>query len=206
LVQIQNSALMVVELNKTINFEKAAEIAESDAETREFFAMVGSTFKFDAYVESLKEADPQSLRPYVTQLGWAYYEAYSAIITFYTLRQKVLEIGAPAKILTDENHLKSVILEAMPHQAALYEKFDKVYPWIFLEPLRDSILLEVKKMIAHHHLFFLPSTSRSVTPQVGISIVDQPLSRNGSIVSSPFNNPASLACMKLCSTSFMRGP
>jgi hypothetical protein len=148
LVQIQNSALMVVELNKTINFEKAAEIAESDAETREFFAMVGSTFKFDAYVESLKEADPQSLRPYVTQLGWAYYEAYSAIITFYTLRQKVLEIGAPAKILTDENHLKSVILEAMPHQAALYEKFDKVYPWIFLEPLRDSILLEVKKMIA----------------------------------------------------------
>jgi hypothetical protein len=144
LVQIQNSALMVVELNKTINFEKAAEIAESDAETREFFAMVGSTFKFDAYVESLKEADPQSLRPYVTQLGWAYYEAYSAIITFYTLRQKVLEIGAPAKILTDENHLKSVILEAMPHQAALYEKFDKVYPWIFLEPLRDSILLEVK--------------------------------------------------------------
>jgi hypothetical protein len=201
LVQIQNSALMVVELNKTINFEKAAEIAESDAETREFFAMVGSTFKFDAYVESLKEADPQSLRPYVTQLGWAYYEAYSAIITFYTLRQKVLEIGAPAKILTDENHLKSVILEAMPHQAALYEKFDKVYPWIFLEPLRDSILLEVKKMIAGNEESKEDVQSPTITssssppppapspPSVGISIVDHPLSLNGSIVSSPFNSP-----------------
>ena len=147
-VQVQSSALMLVEMSKSINFEKAAEQAERDSKTRDFFSTVGSSFDYGAYIEKLKEVNPQSLRPYVSELGWAYYEAYSAIISFYTMRQKVLELGAPAKILNDEKNLKSVILKAMPHQAALYDKFDPVYPWIFLEPLRESILVEVKKMIS----------------------------------------------------------
>ena len=52
---------------------------------------------------------------------------------------------------------------------------------------------------------FRAARSVSVSPHSGIRCVACQVSLNGSIVSSPWSSPASLACMKARSTSFIRG-
>ena len=146
---ILSTAKLQVKLLDTVNYPEAVKLSYSDNSSREFFVALGKGLDVDSFLTQLKECDPQAQRPYVSELVWALYSAYSGIVLDYVLKQKNLEVGPPPEILNEsDDHLKRLVLAALPHQEAIFEKYPKVTYSIFLEILEEALLAEVKKSLA----------------------------------------------------------
>ena len=148
-VCVLSGAGLQVKLLDGVDYDEAAKIASKDPNTREFFEAIGKSFNTDKAIEKLEQLDPQAQRPYVNELAWALYSAYSGIILDYIIKQKGLEHGAPPKLLrSTDYHLKELVLAALPSQNALFEEHPKIWFSIFLDILQNELLSEIKKSLS----------------------------------------------------------
>ena len=139
-----NGTLLFVSMFDRIDFDKAADLAEGDLSVRDFVKTVSGGESKDTILERLAEINAEATRPYVPLKIWALYSAYSLIIMNSFIKAKVIEFGAPKDILNDESHLKAAILEALPHQKKIFDEFDRVSYSLFLDTIRESIILEIR--------------------------------------------------------------
>jgi hypothetical protein len=99
--------------------------------------------------------DPKSLkniardeRPFVPEIVWAYYSAYSTILTFNLMRFETLKIGIgdPQKFLSADS-IKNVLKAALPHQAQFIDEQDAGAYYYLLDELEAKLLGELRKIL-----------------------------------------------------------
>jgi hypothetical protein len=131
------SALMAV-----IKFETAAKEAANNPRLREMFAMMDN---LDMNIFSNNHA--WKARPFVSQLAWAYYSAYQAILSHAVLRLQMLKNGLDMVEVIDTKSVVKLVKVALPHQAEYIEKYGPSAFHYLLDELESNLLLSFKLML-----------------------------------------------------------
>jgi len=142
-----SSAILIQKMMDIVDYDYASKAAEKDTKVKEVFKTISESTKVDALVDRLNQINPQRVRLYTPDLLWALYTAYSSILVDYIVRLRALEHGAPKLISDGNEHLKGLVLEALPHQRDVFDKFEKVVPSIFLSTLNKEIIKEAKRVV-----------------------------------------------------------
>ena len=129
---------------KTINFEKALESLSENPRTKGLFEQLSP--KLDP--RNFPNVDVHKARPYVSEMAWALFCAYQAILIYTTMQFFILQRGlATAAELLDTDKVSKLVLTALPHYQEYVEKHGaKGYPYI-LETLETEILKELQRMM-----------------------------------------------------------
>lgn len=127
-----------------INFAAAAEAAATDANTRQFFQMIGG--------QNLRENGPENPaigeQPFVTPLAWAYFSAYQTIIVGAFFRSKILQIGLKDahKFLSMDNTRK-LLKTALPKYSDYIDTHEAGDYHFLLDEIENMLLVELRKML-----------------------------------------------------------
>ncbi len=96
----------------------------------------------------LKRTDAINERPFVPELAWAYFKAYSSILTGNYMIFKLLESGIDNPIqFINREHTKEILKAALPHQS---QWIDTVAPEAYhnlLDELELYLLAELRKIL-----------------------------------------------------------
>lgn len=125
-----------------VKFEAAAKEAARNPRFREMFAMLDTL--------DLKSFDTNKalkVRPFVSQLAWAYYSAYQAIVFHAVLRLQMLKNGIDMVEVIDTQNVIKLVKVALPHQTEYIEKYGPVAFHYLLDELERNLLLSFKLML-----------------------------------------------------------
>jgi hypothetical protein len=126
---------------------KVDEIAKSvhDPNIQKFLSFVGSS---GPKLDELTKHAARDERPFVPELAWAYFSAYSSILLGNYAVLKVLQTGlAQPTSFINRDHNKRILKAALPHQS---QWIDEVQPEAYhylLEELENNLLLELRKIL-----------------------------------------------------------
>jgi hypothetical protein len=87
-------------------------------------------------------------RPFLPELAWAYFSAYTTILFGNLLRYMVLKTGLPgvAEVLTNEP-AKKILKAALPHQSTFIDKHEPGAYHHLLDELEMLLLAELRKIL-----------------------------------------------------------
>ena len=127
-----------------LKFDAVAKDA-SDPKMQQFLATIGKVAPKD---EDLREHVATNEQPFLPELAWAYFQAYSTILYSNWIRYKVLTIGlVDAGKYLKSNGVKTVLKAALPHQQ---EWIDQNEPGVYhylLDELEGLLLAELRKIL-----------------------------------------------------------
>lgn len=133
-----NSSMMAA-----IKFEAALSEAAKNPQARKMFETLSPTV--DVTTINTKEAD--EARPYLSDLAWAFYSAYIAILTFATMQLKLLTSGLDKPNFLDESSVEKLIKVALPHQQNYVAKYGSAAYHHLLDELESKLLEELRKIL-----------------------------------------------------------
>lgn len=125
-----------------VKFDVAAKEAAKEPRFREVFAGMGKSFGID----NLRPNEASKARPFLSQIAWAYYSAYQAIVTHAVLRINALKSGSE-KDFADVEAITRVVKVALPHQTEFIEKFGPEAFHYLLDELELSLLAELDNIL-----------------------------------------------------------
>jgi len=148
----ENVWTAVVELGKIkflsqqmsiLHFDKAAEEAARNPNASLMFKSIGGAVKLDELGPGASKE-----RLFITPLAWSFYEAYSAILYYAVVQQKLLEGGVPdASKLLNTERVSKLIKEALPYMDGYVDEHGSAGFHYLLEPLEKNILNELQNML-----------------------------------------------------------
>lgn len=125
---------------------KVEEVAKEirDPRMKQVLAMLGAGAPA---IDELKNV-ARDERPFVPELAWAYFSAYSSVLYGNYMLFKMLETGAdePTKFLKRDGN-KDILKAALPHQS---EWIDRVQPEAYhhlVDELQNNLLMELRKIL-----------------------------------------------------------
>ncbi|WP_299735771.1 hypothetical protein [uncultured Endozoicomonas sp.] len=126
-----------------LDFEHCAQESLINPKFREFAEQIGGSFE----PQIIKYELAKQAQPYLTKLAWAYYSAYSVIITTAVLKLNFLKIGLkePHRMLNIEstnNLLKSVL----PHLSEYIDKTDSSVHHFLLDQIEELLISELRNI------------------------------------------------------------
>jgi hypothetical protein len=127
-----------------LDYDKLSQAATSNPVLRTMFKdMAGEPSAIDS-----PEISVQSEQPFISELAWAYFTAYRAILFNAFSRAKLLELGVeePLKLLK-EGYVEGLIKVAVPHWSDYVDNRGKFGFHILLDHLEDYLLTELRKML-----------------------------------------------------------
>jgi hypothetical protein len=87
-------------------------------------------------------------RPFVPELKWAYFNAFSSMLNFNSARFKALKLGlGGSQKLINMEYIKNILKAALPHQTQF---IDEQYPesyYYLLEEIESRLLNELRKIL-----------------------------------------------------------
>ena len=122
-----------------VNYEYALKEAENDPKIREFFKSIGP----DSAHEYIKDTAALSARPFLSELAWALFSAYSSILSTAVIRLEILKIGVNQDF-TKEGSVLKVVKLALPNYKNYIDEHGVDGLHHLLEILETSILTELK--------------------------------------------------------------
>lgn len=84
-------------------------------------------------------------RPYVSEMSWAYYNAYSSIVTNAVAMAHILNAGQDPTKFMDQEKIKALITAAIPYASDYIDKFGAQAAYNFLGQIKDQLLIELRK-------------------------------------------------------------
>jgi len=126
----------------TVDFNKSLAMASQNQKVRDFFATIGNTFALD----KLEKVDVHKARPFVSELAWALFSAYQAILYHAVVQVQMLKVGADANLLNAE-HVPKLAKAALPWWAEYIDKVGSAGYTNMLEPLEGELLKELQRMM-----------------------------------------------------------
>ena len=126
-----------------VDFDKAAESAKTEQGVRDFAKAISG--KVD--LSDAKLAEVNKVRPFLSELSWAYFSAYRSVVMNAVLRAKFLESGLPAELLNDKA-VKELVTTVYPHMKDFINKHDSAILHEFLSDLERDILTEINKTLS----------------------------------------------------------
>lgn len=128
---------------KTFDFEKALRTASDNPRARELFSILGPNLD----PKNMPKVDVHRARPFVSEMAWALFSAYQAIVGYAMAQLFMLRVGLNSADLLDSTAVSKLVLAALPHYAEYVEKFGaKGFPYI-VEPLEAELLKELRRMM-----------------------------------------------------------
>jgi hypothetical protein len=134
---------MAAQMMLSINIEKAGAAVEKNPNVRRFFETIGKTFD----PKSLPPNKALSERPFVSEVAWAYYQAYSSIVTSAVMVIKSLELGLDVNKYMKPEVVENLVTAALPHQAEYVKKYGLSGCSLLLDELETKLLAALRDML-----------------------------------------------------------
>jgi hypothetical protein len=92
--------------------------------------------------------DARNEQPFVPELAWAYFRAYTSILYSNLVTYKILETGVddPMKYLKKDGN-KEILKAALPHQSQWIDQTEPQMYHFLLEELEGNLLAELRKIL-----------------------------------------------------------
>lgn len=110
---------------------------------KELFAM----WKIDETRYEKAGQSGQKARPFITQVAWAYFAAYQAILMHAVAFMKMLQMGIDGHQFMNSENLIKLIKTALPHHSAYIDQHGPNAAYYLLDQLENSLLEEFKRML-----------------------------------------------------------
>ena len=131
-------------LMQAVDYDEWAKKSERDGDVRKTFEMMGnSTFQF----EKIKKLNALDIRPFVSEILWAYYWSYQSILIHDLTKIQLIKIGTYVEKIDDTKHLERLLVAALPEYKETIENNKTTSYYHFLELLENKILDEIKKIL-----------------------------------------------------------
>lgn len=102
-----------------VKFENAAKEAAKNPKVREMFTAIGGQFD----VQKMQIVDASKARPFVSQIAWALFSAYQAIVSLAVIKLEILKAGLDIPEVLNKDAVAKLIKVALPHQSEYITKY-----------------------------------------------------------------------------------
>ncbi len=126
-----------------VKYEWALEQADQEPNARKFFETIASTCP----PEKLQKADAHRSRPFVSDLAWALFSAYQAILGGSLGKLQILKSGLPGDLLKID-HITAATKAALPTYSAYIDKYGDAGCYQLLDILEAELLKELRRILA----------------------------------------------------------
>jgi hypothetical protein len=132
------SAMMAV-----LNYDEISKDA-GDPKMQQFLGVIGSSAPD---LHKLKNV-ARDERPFVPEIAWAYFSAYSNVLYFSLIRFQMLKIGVgnSQRYVTTGN-IKKILKVTLPHQARFIDEQDAGSYHFLLDEIESNLLNELRKLL-----------------------------------------------------------
>ncbi|MGK7058056.1 hypothetical protein AB4853_16465 [Bradyrhizobium sp. 1050_B9_N1_2] len=115
-----------------------------DPKMQQFLSMMGQGTPDIGDVKNVARDE----RPFLPELAWAYFSAYSTILFGNLALYKVLQIGMeePERVLTREG-VKKILKATLPHQSEWIDSTEPERYHYLLEELEEKLIGELRKIL-----------------------------------------------------------
>lgn len=120
-----------------VKFEEVLKISEADQRVRDMFESIGSNVD----PSNISTVEAHKVRPFLSPVSWAYFSAYSAIVSHAVLRMHMLKKGLNFPGIADGHYLKNLVIKALPHRKNYIEEVETGALYHLLEELESFMLL-----------------------------------------------------------------
>lgn len=127
-----------------VKFENTVKEAASNPRLREMFSAMGGK----AVSRESSWADAAKARPFVSQMAWALFTAYQAIVSVAVIKLEAIKSGLGMADIIDKAAVEKVITLALPHQAEFISKYDLGAYHYLLDELELRLLEELQKILS----------------------------------------------------------
>jgi hypothetical protein len=126
-----------------IKFDAAAEIASRNENLRKIFAQMGS----GCDPQKINNTDAMKARPYVSDIAWALFSAYQAIVATALAKLELLKAGVNMKEAILEDNILKLINVALPQYKEYIAKYGLSASQYLLDELEARLLDELRKIL-----------------------------------------------------------
>ena len=126
-----------------IKFDTSLKRASEDPKVRDIFAK----FPWNVDLNTFPKLDVHKSHPFVSELAWALFSAYQAIVGYATTQLLMLKHGANIPDLLNTEHVSKLAKSALPQYTDYIEKFGPSGYYNMLEPLEVELLKELRRMM-----------------------------------------------------------
>jgi len=141
--ELETGKYLVVNMG-IMKFEGLAKSTPTDAKYRDFVSTIAGNFDLN----QLDLSGASRARPFLTEIAWAYYSAYQAVISSAYLKTQVLKIGVedPEKYL-DFQQVDTLLKTILPSRAEYIDSAGPSSHSKLLEEVEEILLLELNNIM-----------------------------------------------------------
>jgi hypothetical protein len=123
-------------------FEKTAKEAAINKNVRDMFITLGKNID----IKELKSINAYPSRPYVTQMAWALFLAYSSIIVWAVIKLEIIKGGLDPKFIKKDTTV-DVVKSVLPDYSSYIDKYGDDACHFLLDEIENRLLTELKNML-----------------------------------------------------------
>lgn len=132
----------------TLRVDAIAKSVPTDPKTREFVQILTKAMEGTDFEERMTEIRADEERPFVSEMTWALYSAYTAVILGGWAVLKILSIGAEnSDKLINRGHVDGLLKVALPHQSNYIDTHGEASHYHLLEEIEQNLIAELKRSL-----------------------------------------------------------
>jgi hypothetical protein len=126
-----------------LNFKGAAKASAENPRARELFAIIGGQTE----PQNIYTGEAEKARPFVSDMAWAVFSAYRAILSVAMIKMQILKSGIDTPNLVDEERVRRLLISVLPHQAQFVREHDTGGYHYLLDELESRLLQELRQVL-----------------------------------------------------------
>ena len=142
-VEILGPMKWAVGIMRTIDFEGSLEATSQDPNARRMFSTLGQGYSLD----KLKKPDAHKARPFVSEIAWALFSAYQAILIYAVLQLQMLKEGVNKPNYLKSDRVPNLVKAALPNHASYIDEQGLHGCYLLLDELEAKLLKELQGMM-----------------------------------------------------------
>lgn len=142
-VQALRPAQFVSAIVANLKPEGAAKASAEDPRAREMFAMLAG----QADPQNIHTEDAEKARPFVSEMAWAIFSAYQAILSVAMIKMQLLKSGLDMPGAIDEENVQRLVATVLPHQDEFIRKHGTRACHCLLGALESRLLQELRRVL-----------------------------------------------------------
>ena len=126
-----------------IKFEAAAKEAAKNPRFRQLFEMLGAALD----LKKLGSTNASKVRPFVSEMSWAIFSAYQAVLLFAVTQLHMLKGGLDMPDVMNTSAITKLVQAVLPHHTAYLEKYGASGYHHLVEELESQLLKELRNFL-----------------------------------------------------------
>jgi len=133
----------VANMMSALNFKALAK-RTTDPKIQQFLGIIDTAAPQAAQFKNVARDE----RPFLPEIAWAYFSAYTTILLGSYMRLQILKTGIedPERMLTNEATAK-ILKAALPHHSTFIDENEPEVYYYLLDEVENSLLSELKKIL-----------------------------------------------------------